>query len=347
MLGYLRFALAIIVSLNHLWVIAGVGRLAVFSFYVISGYLMTAILTENYGVTVQGIKRYAANRLLRIYPSYLIVFFLFAAVFIGFDRQQLKPFDPNLSTPSEFIGWLQNASLVGLDFFVVDRTIPPSWTLFVEIFYYALIPILLLAHKRLLLLWLLISVLYHAWLIAGSNATDASLQWSIRYGSVAAGGLGFAIGACSRLYLPTALKNRNVFLMCLAIFFGCYTLTTYWALAGMKPELLRILSTAGYYGVMFSAAPVIDYLARMNRSELSEMLGEYSYPFYLVHIPVGFLVFFIMGAQDKTVTTMTVGVITSLAFSWALVKVDRKISAIRSTIRMRSARHDNAVLSSD
>ncbi|MFG0828756.1 acyltransferase family protein [Pseudomonas sp. CJQ_7] len=336
MLGFLRLALAILVSLNHLWMIYGVGRLAVFSFYVISGYLMTAILTETYGVTAQGIKRYAVNRLLRIYPSYLVSFVLFAAVFSLFDRQTLLHFDSNISTPSTIVDWLKNATLMGLDFSAVDRTIPPSWTLFVELFYYALIPILLIASRRLVLLWLLIAAAYHVWIIAGASPTDPSIAWEARYGNIAAGGLGFAIGACARLYLPAALKTRSAFLVCLALFCSCYAFSAYWALTGTRPELQRILSTVGYYGVMISAAPVVDYLARMRRNGLSEKFGEFSYPFYLVHIPVGFLIFHALDAEHKTATTMAAGVLASLLCSWCLVLIDRKISSARASIRQRN-----------
>lgn len=333
MLGYLRFALAVLVSFNHLWVIYGVGRLAVFSFYVISGYLMTAIIRETYGTTATGLARYATNRLLRIYPTYLIVFFFAAATFTLFERSELLQFDSSISTPSTLIGWLKNSTLIGLDFSTRDRTIPPGWTLFVELFYYALIPALLLIGPRIFVLWLTIAIGYHAFVILNAHPSDASIAWETRYGSIAAGGLGFAIGACARLYLPAALKTKNVFFMSLVLFCSCYVLAAYWALSGMKPEINRILSTVGYYGAMLSVAPIIDYLARLPTNKISERFGEYSYPFYLVHIPVGFLVFHALGAEGKNTTTLTLGIVASLLCSWALIKIDRYISNIRNLIR--------------
>lgn len=74
-LGYFRFILAVVVCCNHLSSIGGLGRYAVFSFYILSGFLMTTILNERYGLTPGGIAKYAMNRILRIYPTYLIVFF--------------------------------------------------------------------------------------------------------------------------------------------------------------------------------------------------------------------------------------------------------------------------------
>jgi peptidoglycan/LPS O-acetylase OafA/YrhL len=336
MLGYLRFALAILVSFNHLWVIYGVGRLAVFSFYVISGYLMTAIIRETYGTTARGLKRYAANRLLRIYPSYLIVFFIFAILFLFFDRSDLSRFDASISTPETLTDWVKNITLVGLDFSYKNKTVPPSWTLFVELFYYAVIPVLLLINARMLLLWLIAATAYHIYVISGANPTDASIAWEARYGNIAAGALGFAIGACSRIYLPSPLKTKTAFGLSLAVFVSCYSFSAYWALTGMNPDLQRVLSTVVYYGVMLSAAPVVDYLARMPKNKYSENFGEFSYPFYLVHIPMGFVVFFLMDLEHKTFSSMLLGILASLLASWGLVLIDRRISSLRTQIRNKS-----------
>ncbi|MFR0716560.1 acyltransferase family protein [Enterobacterales bacterium BD_CKDN230030183-1A_HGKHYDSX7] len=333
MLGYLRFSLALVVSLNHLWMVYGVGRLAVFSFYVISGYLMTAILVQTYGLTAQGIRRYAVNRILRIYPSYLIVFILSAVAFSFFDRPMLAQFDPNISSPASFTNWLMNLTLFGLDFFVTDRAVPPSWTLFVEIFYYGLIPILLVMGRRFIFGWLVISIAYHLWLIISASPTDASFAWADRYGTVWAGGLGFAIGASAKLYMPTILTVRFSFLTSLVVFFSCYALSAFWGFTGLKPSVLKVVSTLGYYGAMFSAAPIVDYLAKMKRVALSEKLGEYSYPFYLVHIPIGFFVFYLMGAEHKNLYTLSATVGVSLIACWVLVQVDRRLSQLRSKIR--------------
>jgi peptidoglycan/LPS O-acetylase OafA/YrhL len=336
MLGYLRFVLAILVSLNHLWIIYGVGRLAVFSFYVISGYLMTAIIRETYGTSAAGIRRYLANRLLRIYPSYLAAFLTFSLVFIFFTRPELRTFDSSISTPSTVIGWFQNLTLMGLDFSVVDRTIPPSWTLFVELAYYALIPILLLIHPRMLLVWLAFAIGFHAYVITGASASDPSIAWEARYGNVAAGALGFAIGACARVYLPEFLKTKATFVVSLILFSACYVFSAYWALTGLKPEIQRILSTVAYYGAMVTAAPLVNYLANMPKNKLSEQFGEYSYPFYLLHIPVGFLAFVALDENHKSIPSLIVGVLASLAASGVLVKLDRKISSVRARIRSES-----------
>ena len=73
MFGTYRYCLAHLVVLTHLASWPGVGSYAVFGFYMLSGFLMSLILNERYGFSLQGLRGYAANRALRIYPPYLFV----------------------------------------------------------------------------------------------------------------------------------------------------------------------------------------------------------------------------------------------------------------------------------
>lgn len=52
---------------------SGHGYYAVFGFFALSGYLMTHVLKEHYLKQPGGIRRYLANRVLRIYPLYWLV----------------------------------------------------------------------------------------------------------------------------------------------------------------------------------------------------------------------------------------------------------------------------------
>ena len=57
-LGTFRFFLAFLVAISHLWenMIGGPAAYAVWGFFVLSGFLMTLILTTKYGFTKQGIQ---------------------------------------------------------------------------------------------------------------------------------------------------------------------------------------------------------------------------------------------------------------------------------------------------
>ncbi len=87
MQGFFRYALAHMVVIGHLWrglwehPIAHPGVFAVFSFYLLSGYLMALTLNRTYSFTLKGTSRFFGNRALRIYPPYLFVIFLTAVLF--------------------------------------------------------------------------------------------------------------------------------------------------------------------------------------------------------------------------------------------------------------------------
>ena len=87
MIDVYRFILALCVVQGHL-----VGRgesapwlawQAVFSFYVLSGFLMSLILNQDYGFTASGLARFAFNRWLRLFPVYYAVIGL-TALYIAF-----------------------------------------------------------------------------------------------------------------------------------------------------------------------------------------------------------------------------------------------------------------------
>ncbi|MBT8410525.1 MAG: hypothetical protein KJP02_01835, partial [Octadecabacter sp.] len=72
-MGALRFILASTVVLGHLFNVPHIGHMSVFFFFVLSGYLMTFVMQRSYGYSISGWKAFWVNRILRLYPTYLIV----------------------------------------------------------------------------------------------------------------------------------------------------------------------------------------------------------------------------------------------------------------------------------
>ena len=72
MFGLLRTTFALMVMIYHLFFVGflSLGTYPVFGFYIISGYLMTVIMHNNYGYTWVGRYSFAVNRFLRLYPQY-------------------------------------------------------------------------------------------------------------------------------------------------------------------------------------------------------------------------------------------------------------------------------------
>ena len=57
-LGTWRFFLALLVAISHLWadMVHGPAAYAVWGFFVLSGYLMTLVLTQKYGTDAGGLR---------------------------------------------------------------------------------------------------------------------------------------------------------------------------------------------------------------------------------------------------------------------------------------------------
>ena len=75
MLEVVRFLLSVIVVEADIWPLGfpWAAWQSVFAFYTLSGFLMTRVLHERYGFSLTGILAFAANRILRLWPAYLII----------------------------------------------------------------------------------------------------------------------------------------------------------------------------------------------------------------------------------------------------------------------------------
>ena len=63
MFGTYRTLLAVMVVFLHIGGVPVLGGYAVFGFYILSGYLMTFIMQNNYGYDRSGLAKYALNGL--------------------------------------------------------------------------------------------------------------------------------------------------------------------------------------------------------------------------------------------------------------------------------------------
>jgi len=75
------------VVMQHLGNVSALGVYAVFGFYILSGYLMTLILHSGYGYSWSGVRRFALNRFLRIYPIYWVACLISAGLVLWLGAQ--------------------------------------------------------------------------------------------------------------------------------------------------------------------------------------------------------------------------------------------------------------------
>ncbi len=330
MIDVYRFILALCVLQAHLlangppWL----AWQAVFSFYVISGFLMTLILNEDYGFAWDGFARFAANRALRLLPVYYIVIGLTALyiVFVG-PLDQLN----GIVLPRDAAGWLENLSVLGLDGFAHKagfRLSPTAWSLAVEGFCYGLLAIYFAKSKQRLLLMLAVGVAIAAVQIAGAwGQPDYGFQG--HYQVIQAGFIPFAVGglACffrrSRLFTYSHAKFAILCGLLLANFLGGY-----WS------EFHRYVSGL-YIVIVLNAALVPMLFGRPSVYWWQKALGGIAYPFFLSHWAIGTLIIiYIPAITQGGVVHCAVATLATMLFSLLMYYgVDRQVQRVRTLIK--------------
>lgn len=153
-MGAWRLVLAWLVVADHTAGLTGItgnlglGKIAVATFFFISGFLMPLTFDTHYRAygTRIGSRKFYVNRFLRIYPIYWasLAVTLLAVIAYG---PSLMEHATTLQDLTRVRTYLSNALLLGLnqtrawggDF----RFNPPAWTLDVELQYYVLVPFIL------------------------------------------------------------------------------------------------------------------------------------------------------------------------------------------------------------
>ncbi|MGX4514728.1 hypothetical protein ACWJV6_21025, partial [Clostridioides difficile] len=92
----------------------GPAAYAVWGFFILSGYLMTHVLCFKYGHEEGGLRDYAFNRFLRIYPAYAVAVVAGAATLYILPRIGVLPsaLNPQFVRPHGALEWLSNAFLL-------------------------------------------------------------------------------------------------------------------------------------------------------------------------------------------------------------------------------------------
>ena len=336
MFGTYRTFLALMVVALHLGGIPRIGMYAVFGFYCLSGYLMTFIMQENYGYTAKGVSKYAANRFLRIYPIYWvsIIFSVILIWFLGNDYT--SSYHQSIYLPGDFSELIKNLMLF-FPFKESPRLTPPAWALTVEIFFYILIGLGISKNKRITKTWFTLSVIYHI------GALLLHLGWDQRYFTIFAASLPFATGALIFHYkdeftqLIDRVAGRAYYYFPLILLFSI--LLNWWL-------GIALGQSTGFFFYSNYILCALMVGALLNRRELpfinkkyDKLLGDFSYPIYLIHYQVGIIVLILfssMGIELKRpdLTLMAVSIPIIIAFSLIItVTLERPIEIIRSKIK--------------
>lgn len=345
MLGLFRYVLALMVAIGHIWpgYLFMSGAYAVFCFYLISGYLMSFILNEVY-VRRADAGRYLANRFFRIYPPYLIVLVATAALVLMFPEVMPMKTSPHLSfeslfvVPGDWAAWLGNVTLL----FPWDEKllISQGWSLRVELVFYVLM-IFLVRDRRIVLAWLLISVV----IIAYFHWTD--VPYLKRYQSVGGSSIAFALGAAIYHFArDIRLPAFHLFVSC-SIFLAHVAFSKYlWRPASLSADdpasLLMVYQpeTFGLYvNLLLGAYVLIAILARQKAQgelfEFGKKMGDVAYAIFLVHWLAAYLAVVLGVPPGETVAyfVVTMGLAHILSFAVFKGVEDPLNTSVRDRIR--------------
>ncbi len=346
MFGIYRTLLALFVVASHLMSITIIGQYAVHGFFILSGYLMTLIMQRTYGYTPSGVAAFAANRFLRLYPSYWVLCVPMILFITWAGRDAASSFNPSMGLPEGPLSWLQNATMLFADampMLVVPRIAPPTWALTVELLFYSLIAFGLSKTPARSIIWLGLSLLY----MAATHLLD--LPQNYRYAVITGGSLPFSMGAClyhfhSRFEsLLGWLRSRNGFIT-LLFFFGLNCLAGCLVLLLKGPPTLAhvffYLNLIANFLVVFALSGKELSFPVSRRLDLA--IGDFSYPIYLIHYPVGLACSMLVFGEPRrgfhldgmVVTLCAIPVCLILSYM-AIRFVDRPVQTLRSTLKTR------------
>jgi peptidoglycan/LPS O-acetylase OafA/YrhL len=362
-MGTLRFLLAMVVVLFHYQtVVSGImdSHTAVKAFFMISGFYMALILDQKYGGSTAGLRAFAINRFLRLYPLYAVVliltigWYLTRLVMIG-DRTPVPgiiALQETLAGWQIFGIWVSNLSLIGLDFICTWDWSPEAgllfltptaaasagdslnlastvwviqaWSISMEILFYLCAPFLARRKGMTLACVILASFGLDIWLSAGMGRTSYFFAPAQLYLFVT----GMLLYRGYRYFkLGERVANHLAFAMSIAgILFVAIWSTPF--LFGPSPHLITLIGIALLIPVLFAVS---------KDSVWDRAIGNLSYPIYLSHMLVGWVlaVAFKRMAFDPALAAFLMPAACVLFAMLLNQIVERPIEGIRSSISRR------------
>jgi len=290
--GIYRYILACMVVVTHTapdtWHFAG--EYAVFAFFILSGYVVSYILHYTYLPSRHGLWKYAVNRFLRIYPPYWIVFAGSLWLVIHYPNQ-IREMHPAYGYPDHWWMWLINILLIGMTdplqgIMLKPLVLPVGWSLGVEILFWAMIPKFLTSKSG---RWLLaLGAVSYTLLVVMLLPSQSLFP---RYYSALAVSLPFCIGLM--LFI---MKLQGRFIVPHKA--GIIAILAFFILLFFAPDLFTEPRFTGFYAALVINTFVISYLSRVASETLpaairalDNFIGNLAYPIYLVHMPLGVLLY--------------------------------------------------------
>lgn len=233
-----RYFLSCIVLEAHIWPLGApwLAWASVFGFYTLSGFLMVRVLRTRYGFGPRNFITFVGNRVLRLWPAYLVVLTL---AVIGLKFLGAQDFAGAMRLPATPVEWLVNLTVLGFDGFdyrhqaAMPIMVFNAWSLSIEMFCYIILALYFARSEGRLWALALLGVLMLAWstgnclaLPPGHDAFYGAYCFQNRYGVLQAGFIPFSFGGLLQFHaarLAEAVKRWRLVLI--AVFAASLSLT--------------------------------------------------------------------------------------------------------------------------
>lgn len=317
-MGTYRLFLAICVLLSHagtLFFSHNQGVSAVISFFLLSGFVMTALVRRNYN-SKKKIRKFYLDRILRLFPQF-ILYLLATLVFIVTSDHQ-SPFLEDISG----FKVVMNALMLPLSLYMLGlekaQLIPQAWSLGLELTFYLAIPFILLYRLKRYAFFLSLCVFGLAYL----GLIDTNI-----FGYRLLPGTLFIFLLGSFLYGKKTTEKITVLMVTYFIALVAFL----WVL--QTPSFMRPYNFEVLFGILVGL-PIVNIISKMPTGRIDEVCGNISYGVFLNH----FLLIWIFQAWKidlSTAEAIAALIIISIGLSWITYNfIEKPVLVIRRRLRL-------------
>lgn len=337
-----RYVLAIIVAQTHLWPKGQewTGQIAVFAFYTLSGYLITRVLNVRYGFTWIGTRRFVLNRILRLWPSYIVIM---ALTLLALRFLPLSNFFFLIRTPTHFADIITNAVVVGQVTFDFRQWLPlakplvTSWSLSIEICSYLLLALYFARSPARLCAFIILGVVCiaasTAWCTASADPSAyGPYCFQQRYGVVQAGFIPFGCGGLFFFHKKTIATWLKVHRR-LAISLLCGAMLT-------MPSGPLLSATIGPFLGIPLAILLVAAAPEGPPTAGQDFIGRASYHVFISHMPIAAVLVTGLHFRSNGFAVYFATLAVALALSAFLVPLEWRVNVVRRQITPTQASHD-------
>ena len=309
---------------------------------------MTTIMHKTYGYTLGGVKRYAVNRFLRLYPTCWIVVTLTIFLIWVTGSEYSSQFKDALSIPTSLSESIFNFTMIfpaWTPWEISPRLSPPTWALTIEIAFYLVIGLGISKSTKLTWIWFGLSVMYYL------LTYYLELSNSARYSNFLAASLPFSIGALLYFYkdvisntLVTLRINDPVIAMTMYSLNGIFAVYIQMNSFEYHSESKQVfLELSKYLNMVLASHVVITLLYNGEKyfsRKVDRFVGDLSYPIYLMHWQCALLTSFIIfdvptrGLNFSGFLVLSVSLVITIAISFLINSlIGQTFSSLRDRVK--------------